>query len=84
MNTMLEEYFEELNWLGGRNVESLIDSHRSMRRTIKVFLEERNKTKEELMDEYAPYFEMRLKERYIKEEDLLKMTLAEFAERFGR
>jgi hypothetical protein len=36
------------------------------------------------MKEYAPYFEMRLKERYVKEEDLLKMTMAEFAERFGR
>jgi hypothetical protein len=36
------------------------------------------------MREYASYFEMRLKERYIKEEDLLKMTMTEFAERFGR
>ena len=81
---MLEEYFEEMNWLDDRNVESLIDSHRSMRRIIRTLLEEKNKTKDLLMEEYASYFELRLKERYIKEEDLLKMTMAEFAERFGR
>jgi hypothetical protein len=84
MDKMLEEYFEEMNWLDDRNVESLIDSHRSMRRIIRTLLEEKNKTKDLLMKEYAPYFEMRLKERYVKEEDLLKMTMAEFAERFGR
>ena len=84
MNKMLEEYFEEIDWIDDRNVESLIDSHRSMRRIIRSLLEEKNKTKDLLMREYASYFEMRLKERYIKEEDLLKMTMTEFAERFGR
>jgi hypothetical protein len=41
MDKMLEEYFEEMNWLDDRNVESLIDSHRSMRRIIRTLLEEK-------------------------------------------
>ena len=85
MEKVLEDYFEELRWDHYvRNVETLINSHRMMKANLLIECKQNNKKKEDLLKEYKSYFEMIVDNDYVKVEDLMNMTMAEFTEKFGR
>jgi len=82
MCDVLQKYFDEINWKSDRNIETLIESHKSRGELIKSLNMELDTKKDEFLQAYAPYFEKRLEGEYIKVEDLMKMTMEEFVNKF--
>lgn len=80
----LEKYFDEIGWTSGmRTLEMLIESHKARRKYIQELQDQINKNHNELLEEYRESFESRLNGEYIRIDELMKMAMEEFVDRFG-
>ncbi len=80
----LEKYFDEIGWTSNmRTLEMLIESHKARKEYIQKLQAEVNMNYNELLEEYRASFESRLTGEYIRIDELMKMAMEEFVDRFG-
>ena len=80
IDPLIEAYCREIGSRDTMTLEELIDSHRSLRESNKVYL---NQWREEVDAAVNNLLKMRINDQYVRWDELEKMTLAEIVLRIG-